>query len=335
MKNTFKILLIITIIIVLALSMFALSGCNTENTETKDIVVSMPDGAPALALAKLMSETDSIGDYNISYSIKDGTSIKSVVMSGEADIALLPMNMAAALYNGGIDIKLVSANIYGLLYLVGSESLENGLESLVGEVVYNVGLGGTPDFTFKKILDANDIEYAESETEVEGKVALAYMTPSTLVPQLKTGIIKYAVLGEPQATIAVTGSNNEVLIDLQDEWKAVTQSEEKGFPQVGLVVKSSLLESDSEFVQAFLEKVSANADWIIDNAAAAGQIITDNEGTMPITLTQAVVEKCNIEYVSAEAAKSDIIDYLTVLMNFNAQSIGGKLPDADFYYSFQ
>lgn len=324
-------ILILTVVLILSVTSIGFAACKEDAPQ--QITVAMPDGAPALALASLMQGTTVLGDYTISYAIKDGTTIKSAVLSGEADIALLPMNIAAALYNGGVDIKLVSANIYGLLYLVGSEDLENGLSSLVGKVVYNVGQGGTPDYTFKKILAANSIAYEESDTTVEGKVALAYMTPSVLVPQLKTGIIKYAVLGEPQATLAVTGSSNTVLLDLQQAWKSATASETLGYPQVGLVVKASLLESAPELIDEFLNKIAANDEWILNNPAEAGEIIRNKGGTMPITLTEAVVEKCNIRLVNAESAKADVISYLTALKDFNAASIGGKLPDDGFYYS--
>ncbi len=334
MSKALRIVFSVIIIVILAVSALAFAACGNKKTPT-DIVVAMPDGAPALALAQLMDQTGAIGSYNLSYSIKDGTAIRSAVMSGEADIALLPMNIAAALYNGGIDVRLVSVNIFGLLYLVGSESYDDGLNSLIGKVVYNVGQGGTPDYTFKKILSSNGIAYEESDTAVDGKVALAYMTPSVLVPQLKTGIIKYAVLGEPQVTLAITGSSNTVLADLQEEWKTVTGSEAAGYPQVGLVVKASLLESDPAFVQTFLQLVRDNADWVLANPADAGQIIRDNEGTMPVTLTSAIVEKCNIRFLTAEDAKADVVSYLTVLRDFNAQSVGGKLPDDGFYHTFE
>lgn len=332
MKKLFTVILVVMLLSLCALTA-SFAGCTKP--DSKEITVAMPDGAPALALAGLIGETASLNGFNLTYSIKDGTNIKSAVLSKEADIALVPMNIAAALYNGGVDIKLVSANIYGLLYLVGSESLEDGLASLVGEVVYNVGQGGTPDFTFKKILAENDIAYTESNTAVSGKVALAYMTPSALLPQLKTGIIKYAVLGEPQATLAVTGSANTVLVDLQEEWKEVVGSDTLGYPQVGLVVKTSLLENEPEFVRAFLDKVEANAEWVMLNAAEAGQIVKDNGGTMPITLTADIVSKCNIKFVTASDAKTDITDYLSALMSFAPASIGGKLPDQGFYYSIE
>ncbi|NCA67985.1 MAG: hypothetical protein EOM87_07980, partial [Clostridia bacterium] len=135
MKKLIKIVVAALAVLTLCVGSAIFVACDNKN-EDKKILVAMPDGAPALALAQLMGEVSNLSNYDITYAIKDGTSIRSVVMSGEADIALLPMNIAAALYNGGIDIRLVSANIYGLLYLVGSEALDNGLQSLIGKVVY-------------------------------------------------------------------------------------------------------------------------------------------------------------------------------------------------------
>ena len=68
-------------------------GCNGGKTEEGEVVVYMPDGAPALALAGLMAEdTDTDG---VTYNVVPATAIASKVTYKEeeknADVCVMPL----------------------------------------------------------------------------------------------------------------------------------------------------------------------------------------------------------------------------------------------------
>ncbi len=327
MKATWKKL--ISLFLAVA-ALFSFAACKPE--AQTDLKVFVPDGAPALALAQLMSENKQFDVANVSYHIVTGDQIAAKVSSQEADIAILPTNAAATLYAKGVDIKLVSSNVFGLLYLMGSKNVTS-LAELKGEIVYNIGQGNTPDITFQYILEKNGIEFEISDKPVEGKVALQYVSDgSELIPLLKQGKATFGILGEPAATNAMKVASVSRLFDIQEEWKKVTGSKES-FPQASLVIKGSLLESHPKFVKEFLAAVEKSASWLPENAEAAGTALKNNGSLLNTALfTEDVISRCNVRFVGAKEAKAEVMTYLNVLYEFNAKSVGGKLPDDAFFY---
>ena len=287
----------------------------------------VPDGAPALTIAGLVSAE--FENYNINFHVVAGDQIAGKVANGEADVVIMPTNAGANLFNKGKDIQLVSANVHGLLYLVGKENLTS-LDELKGKVVYNIGQGQTPDATFRYILQQNGIECVISDVPVDGKVALQFVSEgSALVALLKTNAASYGILGEPVATQAVSAAGVSVLFDIQEEWRNVTGL--GNFPQASLFMKSELA-NDTAFVDELLAKLNQNDDWIVQNPAEAKAAIQSVGSNLAVNLSSAIIQRCNINTVSATDAKSEILAYLNVLYQFNPDFVGGAVPGDDFFY---
>ncbi len=221
MKN-----IICLLVIICVLSSLVLVAC--DNSSDKDISIYVPDGAPALSVATLMSD-GVLDNGSVDVTIVNSSEISAKVISETADMAILPTNMASILYNSGEPYQLVSVNTFGLMYIVSSCGSVT-LDELVGEVVYCIGLGSVPQYVLEKVLTVNGIQFEHSATAIEGKVALYYFSSgSDVIPQLASGAAKYAMLGEPAATKSITvganlGNTLEIAIDLQEEWDVVTGS---------------------------------------------------------------------------------------------------------------
>ena len=54
---------------------------------------------------------------------------------------------------------------------------------------------------------------------------------------------------------------------------------------------------------------------------------------VPAEVAQKALPACNITFLEGEAMKEKLSGYLSVLFAQNPQSVGGSLPDDDFYYS--
>lgn len=324
----------IVIAVIALASVFSLAACNKENPQdggTVDVHIVIPDGAPALSLAKLLQEKPQYEGYNITYQIVAGaTEVSTAFANGTATLAIAPTNIAANLYNK-TGAKLITVNLHGVLYLVGTEGAAS-LSDLVGKVVYNIGRGGTPDLTFKYILAENGLSYTESEEPVAGKVALHYVSSgSELVPLLKQGKAKYGILGEPAVTQSKNAAGTTVLFDIQAEWEKVTDN--AAYPQAGLIGQSSFLtDKNAAFIDWLVEKMKENDQWIIDNASSVGAILTANGSALNLNFNAAIIENCNIDTVKANLIKGDVTAYLTVIHSFSAQAVGGSVPDGNFYY---
>ncbi|MGN1099661.1 MAG: ABC transporter substrate-binding protein [Christensenellales bacterium] len=324
-----KFYLRLTSLLILVLSFTSLFACGkpSEPTTLKMVV---PTGAPALAVADLFGSnpTESLG-YKLEIEVVSADAIVAKVTSGEADMAIMPTNTAAVAYSKGTDIKLVSSNVFGLLYMVGKEQFAD-LSELKGKVVYNIGQGKTSDALFQYILDSHGIGYEVGDTALtDDKVYLAYVSDgSELPPMLKTGKAEYAILGEPAATKAREVSGCVQVMDIQAEWQSITG--QSSYPQASFVMKTSLTENTG-LVSALLGAMEANVESIKENPAAAGEALASAGVTLPVALTEEIVGRCNIRLVKAADAKVSITSYLTVLYNFDKKFVGGTMPDDDFY----
>lgn len=126
------------------------------------VSVYAPDGAPALALAKIIAD-GKIGDTTAEVTLATGENVIAKAVSGEADVVVLPTNAAATVYNNTKgNYQLFSVNVYGVLYLVSTHNITS-LSDLNGKLVYSIGMGNTPEYVFKKILDKANVSYVNAD----------------------------------------------------------------------------------------------------------------------------------------------------------------------------
>ena len=323
-----KKILVVLLVLVMSVTAVGLFGCN--NGPKSDVKVIVPDGAPALAIVSLF-EKDELAGHKMSYEIVSGDAIVQKVSSGDANVAIMPTNAAANLYNKGVDIKLVATEVQGILYMVGTSTITD-YNALKGKVVYSIGQGNTPEFVFKYLLTQNGIaadDIVEGNVATDGKVTISYQSDgSAIIPLLVQGTAEYAILGEPAATTAKSKKATLVTtLDLQAEWAKLNDS--ASYPQASLVVSGELAK-DKTFVNALVKALKENDQWIVNNVDKVNELLQTKNSTLK-NLTKEVIESCNIKTVEAKNAKTAVNAYLTVLNGFKPAFIGGKIPSEEFF----
>jgi NitT/TauT family transport system substrate-binding protein len=59
-----------------------------------------------------------------------------------------------------------------------------------------------------------------------------------------------------------------------------------------------------------------------------------NQGIMPeAALVKKAIPNCNIVYIDGTEMKNSAQPFLNILLKANPKSIGGKMPNEDFYYT--
>ena len=305
------------------------AGCDIfgGGEEKGDINIYCPDGAPALAIAGLLSE-NTIDGYDISFSVVSSTQITNYVQKSNqlADVAILPVNAAAKICGTGDDYMMVSVLTHGNLYIVSDEQIS--LNDLVGKKVGVIGQGLVPDLTLKAVLDKNNIEYEASSDEISGKVALSYYgSGEELMPAMKQNKIKIGLLPEPAATKIVTKLNTAYTYRL--DLGALYDAQTGGYPQAVMIVKKSLSES---FINALITKVKASIDFALADENAETVVSAVNarlaEGvvaSLDSFVTADVIDRCGIYYQDAVSAKESVNAYLNSIgmQNVNDKFIYG------------
>lgn len=328
-----KKLIVVFLSMIICVSAFTFAGCGYVIPQEKSkIVVAMPDGAPVLAVYNLLKTVDNLDGHPVEYKIVSGApEIATGIAKGEVDVAVMPTNVAAKFYNKGTDIKLLSVNVFGCLYLVGKEDLpEEGLEGLKGRVLTIIGQGASPDITMKLILDRNDIPYVESTEPVDGKVALRYVSAgSEVLALMANGGTDYGVLGEPVATNATIKLGAKIVLDLQSVWNDLL-GEDDCFTQAGVVLANSVY-NDNGLIEALLSKLNSNKDYILSDIENVQETLIESGSALSGKFSKELIDRCNLKCERASDIKGKIEKYFEAVKAYDKTFIGGKLPDDGFY----
>lgn len=259
-------------------------GCsNTKvNYEEKEIRLITPDGLPSIAISKAMEDKKSIGHLNISYDVqKTSDLLVAELMKGEAELAIIPSNLALQAHKKGLDYKIVGTIGWGSLYLVSEDNITD-LSELKGKEIYNTGKGLTPDIIFKEIMENNDIP--------EDKIDFSYVgAASELAPLVAIGKAKYAVVPEPVlSTVMSKNPNIKIILNLNEEWSSFNNVKE-GYPQSTLVMKEELFNEikDSGIYEEFINTFKESEEFAVNNPQETASIC-ENLG---ITVNKAVINE--------------------------------------------
>ena len=312
----------------------SLCGCgNNDRSKAQGYTIYMPDGAPAIAVSALMAN----GFENTDFTVVQSTAIAQYVANGTADLAIMPINAAAKLYNDGVGITMLSVNTHGNLYLVGSGE-DVGLSDLKGKRVGVIGQGQVPDLTLRMMLDERGIDYAVSNDAVDGAVSIRYGADgAALLPLLGNGSIDYAFLAEPAATTAVGRFNKAIVMDAQAEWQSVFNS---SYPQACLVAKKDVVDGKPEYIEKLLTALENSDDWAkthADEAIAAikSHMSDGTVSTLPETMSAETIARCNIDTVRAASCVNTCEVFFTKLTQMQTPlgaPVLAKVPDSGFYY---
>ncbi|NBF39106.1 MAG: ABC transporter substrate-binding protein [Spirochaetes bacterium] len=291
-----------------------------------DMVV--PTGVPAVSAANLDVSPDAIADgYVVELEVVTSPDVMgSRLLAGEADIAIVPTNLSARLYNREVDIQFAGGVVWGILYVVADEPL-SGWEDLRGREVGMLGRGLTPDIVFRHLAQANGLD-------PERDVVLRYVNATTeLAPNFLTGEVAVSIMPEPMLTRVLQRADSaHVILDLQREWARSTETE-RGFPQASLVYSGQLVQEHPEFVEAFLEAFDESVGVARSDPSGTARRAAELMPQLAAETIEAAMPRANLELVNAAAARAAVEDYFTVLLESDAQALGGGLPGDDFYYT--
>ncbi|MDE6372418.1 MAG: hypothetical protein K2L61_02630 [Clostridia bacterium] len=332
-----KKIIIIALVILLSITVFA--ACKPTPSEACYTLV-VPDGAPALAVANLPSHI--VGD-NVSHKIErkvvPSSNINEEAIKDDVDIAIVPANIAAIIFNANGGYKMLAVVTNGNLYMTSSIPCEVGtLQDLKGKMVYSIGQSSVPDMIFKTLLDKAGVSYAVGEEPSEGKVTIKYCKEGNeVISQLtlakSKGQLAFGLYAEPAVTNSMAKVGFEEVFDLQSLWAQIEESNQSGYAQAVLIARDKVCE-DSEFVAKLLEAFAANESAILQDPAKSVENIKAiyPQSALQANMTSQVIGRCNIKTVKADATgRAYYENTLKAILTINANLIGGKLPSDDFY----
>lgn len=282
-------------------------------------------GPTTMGLVNLMSEVESGAKSGYSFEMQSQPDvIMSELVSGKLDIALLPANVAAVAYNKtNHGVRAIDINTLGVLYCVSGDESVKSVKDLAGKTVLSTGQGASPEYVLNYLLEKNgvtdcDVQFKSEATEI---AALLKQDPAQI-----------AILPQPFVTVA-TAQNDQlkVAFSLTDEWKSVSP-DSKLLTGV-TVVRNEVLENRAAEVDQFIADHQASTEKAATDVDATAELVAKYGIIAKAPVAKKALPNCNIVAIAGDEMKTDLAGYLQVLFDANPKSVGGTMPDDDFYYT--
>lgn len=303
------------------------SVCSVLFAQVRVGVLNGPSCIPA---AYLLENIVSIEGENLEYeTISNATSLAGKILNDEIDIGFLPPNLAAILYNKKQDSILCTAITgTGNLSLISKNSSVKTFDDLKGKTVYVAGAGATPEYIMRYLLKKNGIA-ADSKNGITLDFSIQ---TQQLAAMLISGKIEYAVVPEPFATVAVMKDSSICkVLDLQKEYE---KFEGKGqtYPLTVMVVSRKFAESKTAAMNMFFKMYEESLNWTFENGLEAGILCQDLGLGLQAPVVSNSIPYANYVFVPAREGKKQLEKILKIFLDCDEMSVGGRLPDKNFYY---
>ncbi len=319
-KNLMKRIVAMITAAVMLFSLAAFAACSKKQDDT-EIRIAALKGPTGMGMVKL-ADKQNYPNYTVSIEASPDA-LNPRIISGEVDVAAVPVNLASVLYNKlDGDISVLAVSTLGVLYVVEAGSEVNSVADLAGKTVYATGQGATPEYILNYLLDKNGVAGSVEVNYVGEHAALATM--------LANGSAEIGMLPEPNVTSTLAGNDNlRIALNLTEEWNKVCSTE---LVQGVVIARKSFVNEHPEAIEQFLREYEKSSAFVNENIDEAAKLIVDAGILGNVEIAKKAIPNCNISFSKGEAMHKAVEGMLTVLFEANPKSIGGKLPDKDFYY---
>ena len=124
-----------------------------------------------------------------------------------------------------------------------------------------------------------------------------------------------------------------IAIDLTDAWDeaaAVNGSDAQLITGV-MVCRREFAESQPAAMDELLRAYATSVDFVNGDPATAAELI-GAAGIVDAAIAQRAIPYCHIVCVTGDEMRSGLEGYLETLYDADPASVGGALPESDFYY---
>ena len=311
-----------------AASSQAASSESTESLSTTDAVrIAGLKGPTTMGLVNLLPMEED-GSASLDYDLQlYGTAdeIVPLLTKGELDMAAIPANLAATLYQktqGGIQVMAV--NTLGVLYVVEKGDTIHSVADLKGRTILSTGKGTTPEYVLRYILQQNGID-PDKDVTIE-----FYSEATEVTAQMAVAEDAIAVLPQPYVTSASMQDDTlRVALDLTEEWDKICDTQ---LITGVTVVRTEYAQEHPDVVAAFLKDYTASVDAANNDLDGTAALCEEQGVVAKAAIAKAALPNCNIVCVTGDEMQADVAGYLQVLYDADPASVGGAMPDDGFYW---
>ena len=292
-----------------------------------EINVTALRGPTAMGMVKLMkdSESGSVNGNDYDFTIEGAIdAVTPAIVRGSTDIAAVPANVSSVLYNntdGGIEVLAI--NTLGVLYIAEKGDSVHSVEDLRGKTIYSSGNGATPEYALRFVLESAGLEIGR-DVFIEWRSEHA-----ECVASLEANDGAVALFPKPFWTPTFPPFSSMTLVRaFNDLWMEAMGTE----LITGVVIaRTSFIEENEDDVRAFLSSYGDSVDFVNGNISE-GAALVGEYGIIGEKVANLAIPGCNITLITGEEMKAALSNYLGVLYSMNPKSVGGALPNEDYYF---
>ena len=318
MKKMFKILAVLLLVVSLPFV------CAAENTADNTVVrVAALQGPTGMSVAHMMTEND--GSYELTL-VAAPAEVNALVISGQVDIASVPINVGAVLYNkteGGV--KALALTTRGMLYVLEKGDTIQSVQDLEGKTILYAGQGATPEYVTEYILSTFGVN-ATLETEAEH---------AAVASKAIEGLADIVLLPEPMVTnVLMKNPDFRVALDITEAFAEAAQQNGVSDAQLSMsvvIARKEFAETHPDLVEAFMKDLEASIAFANENVAQAAQEIADLGIIAAAKVAEKALPSCRLVFVSGEDMRAQAAPLYEILFSANPASVGGKVPDEAYY----
>ena len=130
----------------------------------------------------------------------------------------------------------------------------------------------------------------------------------------------------------------KVALSLDDVWGEVTKGTDYEGAEIAMgcvAVNAAFAEEHPDAVKAFLYEYEKSVNLVNDekNIDQTADIIAEVGIVAKAPVAKMALPRCNITFKTGDEMRAEVEGFYKVLFDAQPNSVGGQLPDDNFYYS--
>lgn len=307
-------------IIAILLTAVLLLAVGCAKAPAEPLKIAALKGPTGMGISYLMDEK--ADQYSVELLDAPDTVVGKFV-SGEIDVAAVPINLAATLYNKTEgNVVVICVDTLGVLYVMENGDTVNAFSDLAGKTIQATGEGSTPQFVLDYLLSLNNMTDQVTVEYVGEHTALAAL--------LASGESTLGMLPEPfVSSVMLKNADTRIAIDLNQEWEAATGTK---LVQGVYIVNREFYNQNSEVIQQFLTDYQDSVNRVNTNVGAS-ELIAKLGIVASADIAKVAIPRSNIVCITGDDMVNSATAVLNILYNANPASVGGTLPGEDLFYA--
>lgn len=321
----------IIFMVAVVVSILFITACgrgNDEPAEAPVIRVAALRGPTAMGLSYLMDAYErgaAVNEYTFEL-LGSPVEVPPLLVRGDVDVAVVPANMAAVLYNlDGLEVQGLAVVTLGVLHIVDATGEVNSIADLAGRTIFATGEGATPEFALNYVLTQNGLTPNE-DVFIEFRAE-----PAEIAAAFELGQAEVALLPEPfVSTVTTRFDFLRVALDLTEEWNSVQR--EYGLIMSVVVARRDFVENYPAALASFMEEYERSIAFMTTNLDEAAQLTVNFELIPNVNIARTALPRTNMVFMTGAEMQRNLTGFFRVLYDANPASVGGSVPDEAFFF---